>query len=668
MTAFLHPKHWCKNLLLSCLYYKSIFLKREEAKGKVTHRAPKTLERLTLKHFFVKINSINILNLKNNMTRPSREGGKSFPDTVGTKAPDSQVPELRFLELLRPLENEMREIEPGLKKQIDFYLTGVSRCEQDVYAQASPEDREKKKAALYFKLWQFFYSREERIKDIKSNEIRETIETKKRLFPCGIPKLVLCIDGRVLPKSYAGLHGNAIKTPAGDLADVVPSDKKEEPPYLMENSKFAHTLDKVLEEQDVVCEVLVSHDACTARRLETKDIKALEGNAPDDGLIDDVRRKKDIALAMKNYAKDKHPGKEIIPIQVSFDPHNGFSFMGLEKDECLEDERVTEKGFTHQVLEELAREGKIVSTEQLIDENDAFLRHIFEQSYFEIDYRNNYKESTVNFWKNIEKMVKNSEGESALETIKDKLKDIFPELKKKESQKELVQRALLLLANSYNAYLHNYDSSGGKKEYPYGKHDESVIVCSYSELGPFDRARGFSVYPDDPNLSTSINLAHGVVKDNRRAGVFSKSEKALLSTLYPGEEKPDKHVNNPVAELRFERLNELPDPAMVEKLRQTDWSELLSGKDNSGKNWMNMSSQEFFQWLDEKVKWIPSAVAHAINELRKGAVRAYEKGRPATKAHLDGRLALVSVLTGPKRETIAIFPFITRGYGKGQNE
>ena len=248
----------------------------------------------------------------------------------------------------------------------------------------------------------------------------------------------------------------------------------------------------------------------------------------------------------------------------------------------------------------------------------------------------------------------------ALPIIKDKLSFIFKvefsSMTKEEKDKELEQRAVLLLANAYNAFLHNRERDGAQRVYAYEKHDESVIVATLSEKGPFDRARSFSFNPQNPDLSGDIYLAKGLIQGNRRDGRMSVTEKEAVAALYGG--RKEDYVNNRIPVIFFERLEIQPDVTAVQRLQAADWSDLAE------KNWFGMEEKEFDTYLEEKVPNIPLKVARKINELRQRAISLYKPGQKSTEALLDGRLVPVWTLTGPDRRTLAILPFITKGYGE----
>ncbi len=71
------------------------------------------------------------------------------------------------------------------------------------------------------------------------------------------------------------------------------------------------------------------------------------GRLPSDGeLLQDIKRKREIAQAMKKYTQERYYGtKTIHPNQFSFDPHNGYGYMRLETDPALAFDAVTNSEF-----------------------------------------------------------------------------------------------------------------------------------------------------------------------------------------------------------------------------------------------------------------------------------------------------------------------------------
>ncbi len=176
------------------------------------------------------------------------------------------------------------------------------------------------------------------------------------------------------------------------------------------------------------------------------------------------------------------------------------------------------------------------------------LKQLFQKYYFAVDYLKEYRESTAVFWKNVATMV---ESEGALDSIAPRLQAVFSAL---QDESEIRQRAVLILANGYNAYLHNYSAQGAARPYPYAEHIESVVAVTKSENGPFDRAASFSIDPNNPNLSGVIQFADGLIRSNRRKGKMSPTEEQALAVLYANQ--LEAYVKNPIISL-LANTNEL---------------------------------------------------------------------------------------------------------------
>jgi len=324
-------------------------------------------------------------------------------------------------------------------------------------------------------------------------------------------------------------------------------------------------------------------------------------------------------------------------------------YLGLDKDECLNDPLVKEQGYTPDILKRLIAECKILSTQDIVDFSENFvLRDAFKQHYFALDYEKDYKASTLNFWRNI-----NSMSHSLIPVLEDMLVKIYPDLAGEEMSPKRIQLAGLVLSNAYNAYLLNHATDGSKKAYAYEHHDESVIAVTWSENGPFDRARAFSVHPNDPQLSGSMDLMKELIRKNRLGGRMSETEKHAVAQMY---HRPADYVKNPVPVMLFERLDTTPSQELIDRMREVDWSDLADT------NWMTMSDEQFEGYLDSKLPHIPASVVRKINTMRMRAIKAHKPGLPATEAFLDGRLVPIWLLTDQNRSTIAMFPFITKGY------
>lgn len=494
-------------------------------------------------------------------------------------------------------------------------------------------------AMLQFKFGRFIESRNQRVEDLGSTELCEAKDIKREIFPLGIPKLVLCLDGRIMPKTVAGMQGNAVRVAAADVAGFVPR-RNDGHLMLRPESSFAELLKRAFSKTDQLVEVLDSHIGCAARGKAESETK---GTKPEDGGVStDVRRQKAKAKAIREFVQQTYNGaKQIWVFQTSFDPHTGFMYMGLEVDGNLHDPLVQERGYSIFVLETMVLQERIVSTKHLLEEADGQIKAIFEENKFELDYEHDFRYSSVRFWQTVKAIA-----DKVAPLIEAKLIKVYPHLQQQENAAELRQRAVLLLANCFNAFLLNQHG-----HYSYGEHDESIIVATRSEKGPFPTARPFSVYPESPNLSHDIRLAQGLIRNNRRDGRISREEKAVAAKFFPVTEN---YALSPVPMVCFERMETVCND--LEAVQKANWSDLID------LNWIGMSDTEFSDYLKRKVPNLTLSTGETINKLRHRAIKLYEPGQPATELLLGGGIVPLWVLAGPNRMNYAILPFLTAGY------
>lgn len=494
-----------------------------------------------------------------------------------------------------------------------------------------------------FKLGQFIYAREARLADIQSPEVQMAIQIKRSLFPHCVPNFVVCMDVRVRPKLIACLHGHAFCTPAGDIKNEFLPRKNNRGELFLVPGSFSIMLDEAFKTQDVVNEIFDSHLHCAAGGLRANDFHAME--VVDNGLRDDVVRKTQMKNAAIEYVDQKYgEQKRLFVFQTSFNPVNGYCYLGLDKEECLNDERVIVHGYTDEILGNLVDEGKILFTKKLgaIEE----IKELFSQHYFDCDYLTDYRLSSFKFWDYINQMY--PKLSSVIET---EIKAIFDSV----SADDLKQISVFLAANAYNAFLHNFNADGSPKSYLYNIHNESVIAVTISEKGPFDRATSFSLDPNSPSLSSDLVFGHGLIRKNRADGRMSSYEKEAIEQVFDGSFRD--YTNNPVLTMFFQRTWEELSARETKELMEADWSDLTNI------NWVGMSDDEFRRdYLIKKIPGISAVAASAINNLRKQAASFYQPGLPSTELMLDGRIIPVWTLTNPDRKIIALLPFLINGY------
>lgn len=484
----------------------------------------------------------------------------------------------------------------------------------------------------------FVVSRNDRAQDMLSEEVLESIQIEQRLLPCGLPRTMLCVDGRVLAKLVASLHGGAIRTPAADNAEFLPSSSGDT--LFLSEGELARVLRDAFLDRPVVTLVLDSHLHCAARKALSTEIR---GEVPsDDGLLDDIARKRKMAEALRRFVRKNFDSeKRLILIHTSFDPHSGYLFMGLEKENVVNDARVIRDGFTEEVLSYLVDEGKILSTERWSREG-GMLFDVFSEHGFEFDYESEYRTSTLLFWRNLEEISK-----KALSFVNREVIRVFPELR--DDSNVLRERSTLLLANAFTAFLLNRRS-----EYPYSEHDESVVVVTSGDRGPYDRMRSFSVDPYNPNLSFVIKFVEGLIRNNRIAKRSSAVESKIIAELFSDSSKD--YVLSAVPVFFFQKLEQPCSSEIARILGDTDWSDIATLP------WMDMSPEDFRSYIERKVPQLSDDVKEKIELLRRDARAIFQPGLSATDDLLFGRLLPVFALRSFEHEIIALFPFLAKGY------
>lgn len=522
----------------------------------------------------------------------------------------------------------------------------------------------------------FISDRNNRADGVSSPEYERIEDLAKNLLP--LPTFwVLCMDGRVKQIHTNGATagvGTSIRVPGGNLVEFVRS--KNGQMVLTEDTNFANLIDSAFEDEDIIAEVFDSHVGCAAREGE----EGATGKKPGDkGLYSDVLHKKEMADATRHYVRDKYNGdKRVVTVQTSFDPHSGFMYMGLEsapalyraqaeaqknaQENSLSSHRVTPE-FTDEILEALSNENKIISTRHLL--HDETIQNIFEQYKFDIDWQNDYLNSAGNFWDAISHM------KSAIEPILEpKIKHVFPHTRNNNPHHilEIKERAMLLLTNAFNAYLHNptHHISNGQSHsteehshYRYGEHEEQGIKISEGGHPPYDIAM-FVINPGNlKTLAASVELASGIVRSNRDASVGTKPRITDWSGNY---NSPAEFRMAPVPVVvqeivRDQRLTEDD----WEKLEKIDWSELIDPETEIAERWNTMSDAEFLSYLNDK-ELLSLPLVQGIMELRKKLAVLYDPNQP-TSAHLiDQYKTALPIISDKSRRTRAIIPFIKLGH------
>lgn len=539
-----------------------------------------------------------------------------------------------------------------------------------------------------FKFLEAFYlgfiaDRARRSAEIATPEYEATVEKANSLLPMSVFE-VLCMDGRVKlvhTNGFTAGIGSAIRTPAGMLNEFI---RRDGTLVLDKNSNFSKQLFNKLDRYDNVAEVFDSHWTCAARIGE----EAATGSHPDDkGLLRDVITKKEMIQATKKMLA-KNPdairNKNIAFIQTTFNPFTGFMYMGLERDESIEfaknlkrqkadesgdDPREEEKyaEFTKEVLADLIGGGDIISTGALIEED--VVKSAFDSAAFDVDWQHDYVNSAEKYWNAIEQLKGDLLGH-----LEEKVVSLYPDLGNDDdaSKKEREERAMLLLTNAFNGYLHNNSHSETeylqmddheyeeKTVYPYGTHMEQGVKVSEGGHPPYDIMM-FVVYNKDlENLPGWVELASGIVRNNR-----SRSSKPVKDPTRPNR-TPD-------------QVERLPVPIIVQEIIRNEEKVKISDEswqnfesivwDDLPKDWDTMGQDDFTDYLVSK--GIGDVLLRkGIERTRRTMARLYE---PQTKTapHLKELFkTAIPIICDEDRVTHGIIPFAKvgreNGNGNGQ--
>ncbi len=468
-----------------------------------------------------------------------------------------------------------------------------------------------------------------RAEEMESEEIKEAVSIGKRLFLCQICG-TFCFDGRFGPAVKFGLPGGFGKFqryPAGDIREFV-RNAKNKGLKLLPHSDFARRLEALFGEFDSCVQILDSHLYCAAR--ERREAEA--GRKPaDHGLYTDVIRKKEIAEAMHAYTHEFFLGKEIIPIQFSYNPHRGCGYMGLETMPDLETilggVKPSDVHGLEGVLEGLAVERRIISTWQLQKDHpfqDLFLKHSPEG----FDLKHAYPKSILGFWRALDAIHL-----SLLPEIVDRLEKIYPKLPPKST--EMRVRAMLLLANAFISYLNNLH------KFDYGEHTEEIIVVTEREYGPFE-TMSFPVFSlDHVNLTRDITIAAGIVRLNRST------------------QRIRGNTEDPVSILVQEIVRDKVAGSVWEELSKADFSSILFSE-----WWKNTleTEEKFRKKLTTRFPDIPVSVADAIMNLRHKMTVLYNPHLDTANNLSEGDLVVLPTIVDRSRRTRLVLPFVLNGY------
>ncbi|MBI5411857.1 hypothetical protein HZA43_01630 [Candidatus Peregrinibacteria bacterium] len=520
----------------------------------------------------------------------------------------------------------------------------------DHYLKALNEDREivSERDARYLQyfLKGFITERDERADEVESGEVHRAAKIMNKLFKMP-PFAFLCIDGRVNLTQLFGfaLHmkGGSIQLPAGKPKEFV--RKKGGGRMLDPNSNTARQTDLALGQHSRILHILDAHSACAAQK---KHQISVGKSIKDDGLYQDVLWKREMAKALVDYATERHKGKTIIPIQVSFDlPHEahgefqpGYMFMGLEKEEALEDAHAKKEGFTPHVLAKLVEKGVIISTANMAHRPEierAFASH-YETFNPPHDWTRHYKETAFQLWDIMETMQAD-----ILPFFQAEVQKTFPSMRNEE---EINDRAMLLLSNAFNAYCNNQHPGG----YPDGDHKEKAVSVTERDARPCPTMTfGVNSLDHDTVASTTV-FGSGIVRTVREKGRDTEAQKFY--------ETDQEYIGAPVPVVVKEIVRHPIDQQEWEQLRAVDWEFI------QGINWKKLSDNEFANRLEAHNPGIKIGrrTGISMNQLRKTMAKLYDRRGESAELLMDGNLVALPFLADRSRRLQVLVPFFLKGF------
>lgn len=508
-------------------------------------------------------------------------------------------------------------------------------------------------------------SRTKRASEISSSDYLKVINLLMTIFNNPDIFGVDCIDGRVLPVFVAGIiakFGGMIRVPAGDLTEF---KRKDGQTVLLDGSNFAKRLEEAFKNRGVnhITQIFDSHLHCAAREKEENSRSRFPS---DHGLYVDVKRKKEMADATMKYVEGKNVGKrKVTPIQLSFNPHTGYLYMGLETGKAMkkaekkanvffdESQEAIRQGRNFDLLKDMAGDGDIISTELL--SKDPGIRKFLDPERFDVDWENHYARTAENFWKKIAKLQKTS----LYATLKIKLAGIYPEIAKlTDGRAEIEDRATIVLANLFGTYCL---TKGGSRPFPHHEHREEIGVASEGGYGPFSEIPSFGInILDQENLATNTKLAYDIILSNRKKENIPTRKDAPIVVMV-------QHIirTGPTDPI-WKELNDAELQKQLKTLPDVLWF---------GKNWIEMDDKEFNSCMKTNFNIKNSKIIQELNKLRYAMMALYKdpntkdplaKLFPQFKDKTDDRprLIILPVLADQNRSTQAVLPFMSNNVSR----
>ena len=248
-----------------------------------------------------------------------------------------------------------------------------------------------------------------------------------------------------------------------------------------------------------------------------------------------------------------------------------------------------------------------------------------------------------------------------LPTLLDKVYVVYPHLRTDKDPviQEAEERAMLLLTNMYNTYLHNSSHNESaylemddeeyeeEEHYPYGIHNEEGVKVSEGGHPPYDITM-FVVTPGDPE---SIETAAEIVRTNRRRKRIKNDD---VFGYYSNDE--DAFAKSPVPVVVQEISREIGRVKISidewETLQKADWSDMPA-------DWDTMSKEDFDGYILDKGIDSHLIVEH-IHALREKMISHYSHPKLGPHARQLFKTFMPGICN-QKREFQAIIPFIKVG-------
>lgn len=547
------------------------------------------------------------------------------------------------------MRQPQEHLTPELESQVDQLVGRYEAFNRLLPDHARRDERDFEFARKFFPM--VLEERNSRAAEVETDRYKEVVRLAKEQLATDT-YFVFCMDGRVLPPLVFGASfgiSDGIRVPGANLQEFYRGEDGKK--FLKEDSLFANLLHVALSKSDVITQVFDSHLACAARNAEEE--KA--GYHPKDaGLYVDVAYKKEMSEATRKFVADNYGDtKAILPIQTTFDPHNGFMLMGLETDESQSVAKKAAKPnarpeYTPEVIEELLSSGKIISTKELNEElQDLFARF----DGFNLDWKEKFVETAESFWQAVAAMSKD-----AIPLIEAKLKSIYPNLENADqlSAAELRERAVILLASSFSGHMLNkagaqtdkLDYKNGEGAYEYGDHREEFIKIYEGGHPPYNTSAFVLFSLDEQNLPAYTSLANDIVEENRRKGrVVDKT--GLFVT-------PEEFEKATIPVVVHEIVREPMSEEGWHDLAQIDWSDLPD-------NWDQITGDEFKDYLSSKGIRNYEVIKN-IDNLRKRMGVLYDSRNPLAHRFVRGELMALPTIVDKSRKNRFVVPFVKLGY------